>query len=884
MRSAAELWDLLREAYELPYGAAQIALFDQLLPHVDGTGDAELAYTARIVATTAYTYGGEPAKAFVTFAWCLSDFDRKPAPYHARMEHTLLWDFKTMISALLKFPEVPLNRTYAVIDDMERRYRDGGHSLQAVYKQRYQVAQHIGDLERADAWYERWVTAARDDLSDCIGCDPSDKAAYLSFRGRDEEVVALAEPVLAGELTCTEQPQNILNELMEPYLRIGRLDEAADAHRRAYRLQRHKLADLSDIGSHIGFCARTGNEHRGLEILQRHVDWLGKAPSPAAEMRFAAAAALLLRRLTAIGHGDTTVRVADRDVPATILAEELAARATEISLRFDARNGTDAQSSRITERLTAEPYDVVLPLSPTARRTVETKPASEPSIEVPAQASPEALLELADQHQRQDRDAAANATLAAFDARFPDAEALGPLLSARRAALRGGELWASDHAAAVLIWEQAIEQFTEAGAEAEASTVRGRLGIALCVEGRFDVGRTLIEHDLAYQEEHGEPRERAAAWSRLSNVHFLQDRPDDANLAQDRADAIVAEAGEPRLTALYALRRARNRAAVGRSDEAIAAAREACAFYRAHGPAERLGEAAVVYGQLTADPAEAVVAFGETLASGLRGPALTARVGRGRALIQLDRAAEAVPDLVEAVALSTEQGLDEAGAFSRQDLANAYRLAGRTIEATEVAEEALSIFQGLGHDDPANDTRLLLAGLYRQLGETDSALTLYRDLLERLAGNPAGLGQIGEQTGQLLFDLDRDAEAAEAFRVAADHLRQADDLVGELRLLRRRLIALHYADEVVQAEDTIRTAADRYAAMPDDLATQPPAIWGRVMFGFEAARMLMSRGRHAEALPHLAGGAERLRTIGAADDADQIEEMYAEALRHTETG
>ena len=515
LRSAEELWYLLREAYGLPYGAAQIAMFDQVLPYVDGSGDPELAYTARIIATTAYAFGGEPAKAFVTFARCLSEFDTKPAPYHARMQHTLLWDFKTMISALLKFPEVPLARTYAVIDDMERRYREGGHSLQAVYKQRYQVAQHVGDLEQADAWYERWVTAPRDDLSDCIGCDPSDKVAYLSFRARDEEAVALAEPVLAGELTCTEQPQTILNELMEPFLRTGRLDAAADAHRRAYRLQRHKLADLSNIGAHIALCARTGNEPRGLEILQRHVDWLEKAPSPAAEMRFAAAGALLLRRLVAIGHGDVTVRVGDNSVQARVLSEELAVRASRISERFDARNGTDAQSRRIDDRLTAEPYEAVLSLSPTARRGTRSKPEPGPEVQVPA----------------------------------------------------------------------------------------------------------------------------------------------------------------------------------------------------------------------------------------------------------------------------------------------------------EVAEEVLTL-----------------------------------------------------------------AEAAEVFRAAADDLHQSGDLIGELRLLRRRLVALHYADEVAQAEDTIRVAADRCAALPGDLAEQPPAIWSRAMLGFEAARVLMSRGRYAEALPHLRDGAGPLRTIGASDDADQVEGMYAEAL------
>ena len=75
---------------------------------------------------------------------------------------------------------------------------------------------------RPRTWYELWSTTPRDDLSDCAGCDPSAQAGYLADAGRDEEAIALAEPVLAGRLTCVEQPQAMLTALLLPYLRTGR--------------------------------------------------------------------------------------------------------------------------------------------------------------------------------------------------------------------------------------------------------------------------------------------------------------------------------------------------------------------------------------------------------------------------------------------------------------------------------------------------------------------------------------------------------------------------------------------------------------------------------------------------------------------------------------
>ena len=254
-------------------------------------------------------------------------------------------------SALRRFPEIPLVRTYAVLDDMERRYREGGHSMHAVYAYRQSIAAHIGDQAAADDWYQRWIITSRDNLSDCAGCDPTSKAHWLASQGRDDEAIAVAEPVLGGRLNCTEQPQSILTTLLMPYARTGRVEAAADAHRRAYRVIRSNLADLDQIATHLLFLATTGNEARGLEVLKRHLPWLDAAPSPAEAMEFAAVGALLLRRLREAGHGSITLHRpahGDRpaaDVDAVALERTLHDQALEIAARFDARNGTDRQTS-----------------------------------------------------------------------------------------------------------------------------------------------------------------------------------------------------------------------------------------------------------------------------------------------------------------------------------------------------------------------------------------------------------------------------------------------------------------------------------------------------------------------------------------------------------
>ena len=359
----------------------------------------------------------------------------------------------------------------------------------------------------------------------------------------------------------------------------------------------------------------------------------------------------------------------------------------------------------------------------------------------------------------------------------------------------------------------------------------------------------------------------------------MKGRPEEANEAGDRADVHAEQTGDPRLVAMHAMLRARSRMAVHRHDEALAAARQAWEFYRVDGPARRLAEAGTIYGHCVDDPAEQVEVFGAVIATGETDKALPVRVGRGNALLRLGRPDEAIPDLVEAVALCAEAGLDVGGAHARSDLANAFRLAGRPVEGAEVAEEALALFEKLGDDESADNTRYLLAGLYQAIGDKNGALTLYRDLIERLADNPAGRGQIAEDAAGLLFELDRDAEAAETFLAAASALREADDLIGELRALRRAVSALHYADQPERGEEVARQVGRKYDALPAELAAEPNAVFQRSMACYEAGNLLMSRGRFADAVPFLLGVPERLAAIGAGEQATRVQGMLAEAQR-----
>ena len=132
----------------MPYGAAQIAAGRagrSRTPTPPATGRAG-ASPPGCWRPSAYVYGGEPAKSFVTFSWCLAEFDRDPSRARAAHEHRCCWHFKYMVNALT---EVPRGAAGAHLRACSTTWSAAtarpGTACTPSTSMRHRVARHIGD-------------------------------------------------------------------------------------------------------------------------------------------------------------------------------------------------------------------------------------------------------------------------------------------------------------------------------------------------------------------------------------------------------------------------------------------------------------------------------------------------------------------------------------------------------------------------------------------------------------------------------------------------------------------------------------------------------------------------------------------------------------------
>ncbi|GIF67016.1 hypothetical protein Ais01nite_50510 [Asanoa ishikariensis] len=366
--------DALSDARDLPPGPAKLAELDAVVAAADRAGDVRLGFEARLDLIDACLDAAEPARVLGLFAWCRAAADREPLLFSdselALLRYYHLWAVGTFRAS----PGVGRAEAEALLDDLERRFREDQRPLFAIHRMRAELADHLGDLPAARAWLARctaelpavgdseWFSDGQPgDAGFCPSCYPADQAFLHAAWGDWQAAVDAAEPVLRAGTSCPEQPERALAALMIPYLHLGRVDEAVTAHLRAYRGHRLDRSSFPMLADHLRFCALAGLAGRGVDLLTTHIGDLDDPYDELSAMRFAAAGTLVCRRATAEGLGDRRVhRPTHGERPAADLSVRelgtvLAAVAATLAARFDNRNGTDHQSRLVGDWLAELP-------------------------------------------------------------------------------------------------------------------------------------------------------------------------------------------------------------------------------------------------------------------------------------------------------------------------------------------------------------------------------------------------------------------------------------------------------------------------------------------------------------------------------------------------
>ncbi|MGK9147443.1 hypothetical protein KXS11_07455 [Plantibacter flavus] len=376
----ASIQDLLDEADTLPCGPDERALLDEALRRAESAGDDEAAYATRLRLTQSAHMTGDTDTMFSSFGWCVGKHDEDPQRFPTTVDGCdLLFQYKWMAGRLSTNPAFSLAQISAMHEDMLARYRAAGATDSGVVQSQFHIASVTGRLDEAASLLERRSAIEDDRYSHCEACVRNEDAWFHQLRGNDDEAIRIYDEMFENRMSCGEEPETSEAQALLPYLRAGRLDDAKAAHQRSYRAARNNADGFGIIADHLVFCAVTGNEARGLTMLERHLPALVNDPiNLSGHTDGLVAIGVLLDAVTRAGHGGLPVRGADAPELAHYLGTDdqtsdawsvaaVAARAwasaERLASAFDERNGNAFRTERLelARALADEQWD--LPLS-----------------------------------------------------------------------------------------------------------------------------------------------------------------------------------------------------------------------------------------------------------------------------------------------------------------------------------------------------------------------------------------------------------------------------------------------------------------------------------------------------------------------------------------
>jgi tetratricopeptide (TPR) repeat protein len=357
--SAERIQEELQALTRLPAGRAKAQRLESLAEEAKDTGAHQLEAQVLVELSRAYEYGAEREKLPLALGRLLRLADQYPSEIGGGLAHTIYWQLKWMTSGMIHNPAVPLETVSRWMGEFESRYRQRGYSPRPVHADRADLALLLGDNVTAGAAMEASIGAPRDRMSDCQACEHRAQGRWRIHVGDDAGALEHWAPVLNGTFRCKEEPHSVLSQALLPLLRTGRPDEARGAFLRGYPMVKGNVSLMSSVGRHAEFCALTGNEARGLEILADHAGWLTDTQVDVSRrLDFIEGVTVLLRRLSFLGHGELPVGT---HTVASLLAS-LEEEIHELCARYEKRNGTSAVGDRVAARLARQPLLDHLPL------------------------------------------------------------------------------------------------------------------------------------------------------------------------------------------------------------------------------------------------------------------------------------------------------------------------------------------------------------------------------------------------------------------------------------------------------------------------------------------------------------------------------------------
>ncbi len=358
---ADRILTLLRQACTLQDPSDRRELAEQACELADFHDDLACGYQARVAVLEWGANARHARPALASCIWLLANataieqaqerISKLPQLGGYRYPDGLLRAGKWVVALCCWLPEVAHSQLDAAHERTLELFSRHGGSPRGLHDNRHGAAMAMGE-PRAEVrrHWRLWEQSPTGRVDDCPTCQLSSATHNALFEGRLDEARQLAGRAMSSEKRCDGSQFAICGSMALALQDAGALEEADRSHRLGYALGSAQTHCIEHNAQHLRYATRRGDYQRARAIFEAELPRVLRLAGacPLSELRGFLAARLFLQE--AAGRAaDITI-----ELPATFplwshdgrydVDELLAwfdARARELALRFDERNGND---------------------------------------------------------------------------------------------------------------------------------------------------------------------------------------------------------------------------------------------------------------------------------------------------------------------------------------------------------------------------------------------------------------------------------------------------------------------------------------------------------------------------------------------------------------
>lgn len=184
----------------------------------------------------------------------------------------IMWCMKWALNKALRSSAVALPAIEAMVDDVQQLYRRHGYHLRPILAVRAEIALARDDVDLATQYVEEFHATPRDDMSDCLACEPSIDVELWS-RCDPARAMKSIDQVISQQLRCAHQPAAMLSMVMYSAIKVGNSQRAEGYYRRGIRQVENDRAQRGTFSQFMTGLAQIGRSGEAAKLLAKRRRW-----------------------------------------------------------------------------------------------------------------------------------------------------------------------------------------------------------------------------------------------------------------------------------------------------------------------------------------------------------------------------------------------------------------------------------------------------------------------------------------------------------------------------------------------------------------------------------------------------------------------------------